>query len=136
MTPLGARNMGGSCADPTGSLASVAADQASNHPAGMRSAFFSSATPFNHRSLADDMETERYAPSGPPVSTREGVLRSHCGAYSTSLFTFALFCAVYQPMMVVPHDHPMRLIFSACLRFRMKSTADPTSLTAASVRTI
>src|SRR5437867_3175408 len=66
----------------------------------------------------------------------EGVVRIHDGAYSTSLFTLSLFCAVYQPMMLVPHDHPSKLIFETPRRLRMKSTAAPTSFTAVSVRTI
>ena len=50
--------------------------------------------------------------------------------------TLSLFCAVYQPMIVVPHDQPSRLIFETPRRLRMKSTAAPTSLTAVSARTI
>ena len=48
--PLGVRTTGGVCLAPTGSMASVAADHASNHAAGIRS--FSSGAPFCRRLLA------------------------------------------------------------------------------------
>src|SRR5262249_62166150 len=44
--PLGVRTTGAVCLAPTGSVASAAADHASNHSAGIRSFFFSSGAPF------------------------------------------------------------------------------------------
>ena len=38
--------------------------------------------------------TVRYAPGRLPAETSDAVVRSHCGAYSTSLFTLSLFCVV------------------------------------------
>src|SRR5215204_4128649 len=80
--PLGARSTGGVWAAPTGSLAKVASAHASNQPAGLRSALFSSGTPFSHLSLAASRFTERYAPSLPEAGIGRGVVRSHWEAAS------------------------------------------------------
>src|SRR6266404_3765735 len=72
--------------------------------------------------------------SGTPV--RLGVLRSHSGAYSTSLLTLSLLAAAYAPMIDVPHDQPSRLIFATPRRLRMNSAAVATSRTATPVVTI
>ena len=49
---IGARKTGGFWRAPTGSVAKVASAQASNHPAGIRSACLSAGTPVSQRALA------------------------------------------------------------------------------------
>src|ERR1700730_18807275 len=110
ITPFGARNTGGFCFAPTGSVAQVASAHCSNQPAGMKSAFLFSATPFSQRSLADSLVTLRYAGSGPSLPMGVVPLNSHIGAYCTRRLTLSLCSAVYMPMIPVPHDQPMRLI--------------------------
>ena len=113
----------------------VALDQASNQPAGIKSACLSAGTPVSQRAFACAMLTERYAGIGPgPVCTSEAVWRIHTGAYSTSFSTLWLFKLVYHCMIEVPHDHASRFTLSMPRRFFTNSTTASTSRMASCMR--
>src|SRR5262249_60423817 len=114
-TPLGARTTGGFCFAPTGSVARVACHQASNHAVGLTCSTACGGIPRMPRSRTASREAVRYAPA--PLNGG-GALRSHSGAYRTSLVTFALLLIVEPALSAVPHYQPTRLHFEVPRRFR------------------